>query len=142
MSVFCIALRAGVRPLHSAATSVCSVPERHPVHELSVCEAIVDTARQRAEGRPVKEVTVRIGHLRQVVPDALLFGWEILTDETDLKGCQLRIEQIPATIACRACRAETTLDLPILMCGTCESFDVTLLSGEEFLIVSMEVMEV
>jgi hydrogenase nickel incorporation protein HypA/HybF len=112
------------------------------VHELSVCEAIVDTARQRADGRPVKQVTVRIGHLRQVVPDALQFGWELLTDDTDLKGCQLFIEQIPATIACRACQAETTLDLPILMCGACESFDVTLLSGEEFLMVSMEVMEV
>jgi hydrogenase nickel incorporation protein HypA/HybF len=112
------------------------------VHELSVCEAIVGTAMQRADGRPVKQVTVRIGHLRQVVPDALQFGWEILTDDTDLKGCELRIEQIPARIACRACQAETTLDMPILICGACESFDVTLLSGEEFLIVSMEVMEV
>src|SRR5580692_6558162 len=94
---------------------------------------------KRAHGRPVKQVTVRIGHLRQVVPDALQFGWEVLTEGTDLKGCQLLIEQVPATVKCQRCGAETTLDMPILMCGTCESFDVTLLSGEEFLIVSMEV---
>jgi hydrogenase nickel incorporation protein HypA/HybF len=118
------------------------VPERHPVHELSVCEAIVGTTVTRADGRPVTQVTVRIGHLRQVVPDALQFGWEMLTADTDLKGCELVIEQIPATIACRSCHAETTLDLPILMCGTCESFDVKLLSGEEFQIASMQVMEV
>jgi hydrogenase nickel incorporation protein HypA/HybF len=97
---------------------------------------------RRADGRPVKQVTVRIGHLRQVVPDALQFGWEVLTDDTDLNGCELRIEQIPAKIACRVCQVETTLDMPILMCSACESFNVTLLSGEEFLIVSMEVMEV
>ena len=119
--------------------SVCSVAERHAVHELSVCEAIVGTTLKRAEGRHVQQVTVRIGHLRQVVPDALQFGWEILTESTELKGCELLIEQVPATVTCQDCGAETTLDLPILMCGSCESFDVTLLSGEEFLIVSMEV---
>jgi hydrogenase nickel incorporation protein HypA/HybF len=115
------------------------VAERHAVHELSVCDAIVGTTLKRAEGRRVTHVTVRIGHLRQVVPDALQFGWEILTESTDLKGCALSIEQVPAAVTCQACGEETQLDLPILMCGSCESFDVTLLRGEEFLIVSMEV---
>ncbi len=113
--------------------------ERHTVHELSVCDAIVGTTLKRAEGRPVTQVTVRIGHLRQVVPDALQLGWEILTESTELKGCALSIEQVPAAVKCQECEAETTLDLPILICGSCASFDVTLLSGEEFLIVSMEV---
>jgi hydrogenase nickel incorporation protein HypA/HybF len=108
------------------------------VHELSLCDAILGTTMKYAEGRPVRQVTVRIGHLRQVVPDALLFGWEVLTESTDLKGCELVIEQIPATVECRECRAVTTLDMPILACATCESFEVTLLSGEEFLIVSMD----
>jgi Zn finger protein HypA/HybF involved in hydrogenase expression len=31
--------------------------------------------------------------------------------------------------------------MPILCCGTCESFETKLLSGEEFLIVSMDVEE-
>lgn len=109
------------------------------MHELSVCDAIVGTTLQRAKGRPVTRVTVRIGHLRQVVPDALQFGWDVLTESTELHGCELLIEQVPATVRCRTCDAETTLDMPILMCGACESFDVELLSGEEFLIVSMEV---
>jgi hydrogenase nickel incorporation protein HypA/HybF len=109
------------------------------MHELSVCDAIVGTTLKRAEGRRVTQVTVQIGHLRQVVPDALQFGWEVLTDSTDLKGCELLIEQVPAVVRCQGCGTETTLDMPILMCGACESFDVTLLSGEEFLIVSMDV---
>ena len=121
---------------------ICSPPERHSVHELSLCDAIVGTTMKHAEGRPVTQVTVRIGHLRQVVPDALRFGWELLTEPTELKGCELVIEQIPATVECRECHALTTLDMPILTCGTCGSFAVTLLSGEEFLIVSMELAEV
>jgi hydrogenase nickel incorporation protein HypA/HybF len=111
------------------------------VHELSLCDAILGTTMKHARGRPVAQVTVRVGHLRQVVPDALRFGWQVLTESTDLKGCELVIEQIPATVECRECRAVSTLDMPILACATCGSFEVALLSGEEFLIVSMELAE-
>jgi hydrogenase nickel incorporation protein HypA/HybF len=121
---------------------ICSIPERHSVHELSLCDAILGTTMKYAEGRPVSQVTVRIGHLRQVVPDALRFGWELVTEPTDLQGCELVIEQVPATVECRECRAVTTLEMPILSCGTCGSFEVTLLTGEEFLLVALELAEV
>ena len=111
------------------------------MHELSLCEAIAATVSKHAGGRAVSEVAVRIGHLRQVVPDALTFSWEVLTAGTGLAGSQLVIEQVPAVVRCDACGAETTLDLPILMCGSCEGAQVTLLSGEEFQIVSLEVSE-
>jgi hydrogenase nickel incorporation protein HypA/HybF len=111
------------------------------VHELSLCDAIVGTTRQHADGQRVTQVTVRIGHLRQAVPDALQFGWQVLTDDTELKGCELVIEQVPAVVECQLCGAHTTLDMPILCCGTCESFETKLLSGEEFLMVSMDVAE-
>lgn len=111
------------------------------MHELSLCDAILGTTIERAHGRPVTQVTVRIGHLRQVVPDALVFGWEVVTESTDLKGCELVVEQVPATVQCKECQAETALDMPILACGRCGSFSVTLLTGEEFLIVSMQVAE-
>jgi hypothetical protein len=35
----------------------------------------------------------------------------------------------------------STLDLPVLVCGGCGSFEVSLRSGEEFLIVSMDLAE-
>ncbi len=112
------------------------------MHELSLAQAIVDTTTRHADGRPLKSVTVRIGHLRQVVPDSLQFSWEVLTERGDLQGCALVIEEIPAVVACGECGAMTTLDMPILSCASCESFDVRLVSGEEFLIVSMDVVEV
>jgi hydrogenase nickel incorporation protein HypA/HybF len=111
------------------------------VHELSICDAIVSTTLQHADGQVVTQVTVRIGHLRQVVPDALRFGWELLTEPTTLKGAELVIEQVPATVSCTVCGKETTLDMPILACGSCGSFDVKLLTGEEFLIVSMDLAD-
>lgn len=112
------------------------------MHELALGQAIIDTIDRRADGRDVRQVTVRIGHLRQVVPDSLQFAWEMLTEGSDhLSGCRLVIDHVAAVVACRECDARTTLELPILVCATCASFDVELVSGEEFQIATMDVAE-
>ncbi|MGA2932574.1 MAG: hydrogenase maturation nickel metallochaperone HypA [Acidimicrobiales bacterium] len=111
------------------------------MHELSICNAIASTAAKHAEGRPVTQVTVQIGHLRQVVPDALQFSWEVVSSTTDLKDAELVIEQVPAVVECLDCGAQTTLDYPILACGSCEGFGVKLLSGEELLVVSIDLVD-
>ncbi len=112
------------------------------MHELSICSAIANTAAKHADGRSVSQVTVQIGHLRQVVPDALQFSWEVVSSTTDLKDAALVIEQVPAVVECTNCGARTILDLPILACGKCEGFDVKLLSGEELLVVSIDLVDV
>jgi hydrogenase nickel incorporation protein HypA/HybF len=112
------------------------------MHELSVCEAIAGAVNRHAGGQPVTSVLVRIGHLRQVVPDALTFSWQMITTGTDLEGSVLEVESVPATVSCRACGAETTLDMPIVACGQCFSRDVELLTGEEFAVVSLELAPV
>ncbi len=112
------------------------------MHELSLCEAIAATVTKHAGERTAAGVVVRIGHFRQVVPDALSFCWTMLTEGTDLKGCALEIEQVPAVVRCNACGSETTLDVPIMICGACEGDDVTLVSGEEFQVVSLDLSEV
>lgn len=111
------------------------------MHELSICSAIASTAAKHAEGRPVSQVTVRIGHLRQVVPDALQFSWEIVSSTTELKDAELVIEQVPAVVECSDCGARTSLDMPIMTCGPCGGFNVTLLSGEELLVVSIDLVD-
>lgn len=99
--------------------------------------AIADTVTRYADGQCVQRVEVRIGYFRQVVPDSLMFSWELLTDGTALAGCELVVEQVPAVIKCRSCRQQTMLDWPVLLCSRCASRDVELLSGDEFLIASI-----
>ncbi len=111
------------------------------MHELALGQAIVDTVSRHAEGRRVQRVTVRIGYLRQVVPDALQFAWEVLTDRSDLAGCQLDVDHVPAVVSCRVCATTTTLEWPLLVCAACESSDVELVSGEEFLIATIDVAQ-
>jgi hydrogenase nickel incorporation protein HypA/HybF len=112
------------------------------VHELSLAQAIADTTLRHADGRPVAAVHVRIGHFRQVVPESLLFAWELLTDDSALAGAALGIEHVEAVVECSGCGARTTLDLPVLACGSCGTTEVTLVSGDEFTIQTIDVAEV
>jgi hydrogenase nickel incorporation protein HypA/HybF len=108
------------------------------VHELSMCDAIARTVVDRAAGRRVLSVSVRIGHLRQVVPDTMTFCWEMVTAGTELAGTGLDIEHVVATVSCDDCEAVTTLDAPVLACASCGSRAVTLRSGEELMILSLD----
>ncbi len=71
------------------------------MHELSIAEAVVRVATRHARGRAVAKVTLRAGHLRQVVPSALEFAFELVAVGTEVEGAGLEIEEVPAAGVCR-----------------------------------------
>ena len=73
------------------------------MHELSVSAAVVDTAVRHAGGRPVAVVNLRVGHLRQVVPDSLLFYFGLVARDTVCAGARLEVEVVPARLRCEGC---------------------------------------
>ncbi|MGH2858700.1 MAG: hydrogenase maturation nickel metallochaperone HypA, partial [Solirubrobacteraceae bacterium] len=62
------------------------------MHELSLSGAIVDTAVRHARGRRVTLVSLRVGALRQVVPDSLAFYFEFVARGTLCEGARLEQE--------------------------------------------------
>lgn len=111
------------------------------MHELSIAESIVAVAERHAAGRPVAKVELRVGHLRQVVPSALEFAFELVSRGTVLDGAELAIEAIPARGRCRACGTETTMNGFPLACSACGDLDMEVLAGEELLVDSLELEE-
>ena len=111
------------------------------MHELSIADAIVTIASRHAAGRKVTRVEVRVGHLRQVVPDSLTFAFELITAGTELEGAELAIEEVAATVRCGACAAETTLHEFPAHCSACGGFDVEVTGGEELLVDALEIEE-
>ncbi len=109
------------------------------MHELAIADAIVQVASRHAAGRRVVAVDVRVGHLRQVVADSLLFGFELTVQGTALEGAQLNIEAVPAAGACRACGAYGPLGGFPLSCARCGALDVDVLEGEELEVETVEV---
>jgi hydrogenase nickel incorporation protein HypA/HybF len=111
------------------------------LHELSIAESVIRIASRRANGRRVMKVQMRVGHLRQVVPSALTFGFGLLAEGTSVEGAELEVEQVPAEGRCRGCGVESRLDGFPLQCEGCGSFDLDILKGEELMVDSLELEE-
>ncbi|CQD22990.1 hydrogenase expression/synthesis, HypA [Mycobacterium lentiflavum] len=112
------------------------------MHELSICSSMVDIVRKHAAGREVRAVHVRVGAMRQIVPDTLVYCWSMVTETSDLHGVELCVERIPAKIRCTECGHEQVLDALTMACASCAGHAVDLVEGDEFLITSLELAEV
>jgi hydrogenase nickel incorporation protein HypA/HybF len=112
------------------------------LHELAIAESIVGIAGRHANGRRVTKVQLKVGHLRQVVPSALSFSFELVAQGTPVEGAELEMEEVPATGSCRGCGAESRLKEFPLQCGVCGGFDLQVLEGEELFVESLELEEV
>jgi hydrogenase nickel incorporation protein HypA/HybF len=110
------------------------------VHELSLSSAIVNTVVKHAEGRRVSVVSMRIGALRQVVPDTLEFYFEFVARGTVCEGARLEQELIPARVRCEPCDREWEIDTPIFRCPGCGGA-ASVVGGSEFEVESIDVEE-
>ncbi len=100
------------------------------MHELAITCNVVAIVEKAAQGRRVSAVTLEIGQLAGVLPDAVAFCFDGVTQGTLLEGAALTIRQIEGRGRCRACGAEfsTTTIYQICACG---SADIDRISGEE-----------
>jgi hydrogenase nickel incorporation protein HypA/HybF len=112
------------------------------MHELSLAEAVVRICCEHADGRRVTAVELNVGRLRQVVPDALGFAFELVAQGTPVEGAALQIHEVPVRVACGVCGVETEIERFPLACGGCGGFAVEIVAGEECHVESLEVESV
>jgi hydrogenase nickel incorporation protein HypA/HybF len=106
---------------------------------MSVAGAVLETVERHAAGRPVTVVRLRVGHLRQVVPESLRFYWEIVARETLCEGARLELEDVAVVLACPECDRRWAPELPAFRCSRCGSTDVEVRAGDELLVEYIEV---
>ncbi|MBA3720633.1 MAG: hydrogenase maturation nickel metallochaperone HypA [Nocardioidaceae bacterium] len=73
------------------------------MHELAITQGVVDAVTARTGTARVAAVTVRVGRLSGVVPDAMRFCFDLVTESTPLAGARLDIEQPEGRARCRDC---------------------------------------
>jgi hydrogenase nickel incorporation protein HypA/HybF len=115
------------------------------MHEMGVAMQIVEIATasipEDLVGARVAKVNLKVGKLSAIVPDSLQFCFEAVSRDTALEGARLHIMEIPVRAVCNACQNEWGIDQPAFTCPQCQSGDITLLSGRELDIESIELAE-
>lgn len=109
------------------------------MHELALSSAIVNTVAKHADGRGVAVVNLRVGRLRQVVPDTLEFYFEFVARDTVCEGAQLVQEVVDARLRCQQCGRTWEIEIPNFRCPQCGGSEVEIASGDEFEVESIEV---
>ena len=83
-------------------------------------------------------VTLEIGALSGVVPEALEFCFDACTRETLLAGARLEIERIAAVGYCRSCNRDAPVTAYFDPCPGCGAH-LEMQSGEELRVKELEV---
>lgn len=106
------------------------------MHELSITRNIVAIVGEYANGARVTQVTLEVGKLSAVMPDAIRFCFDVVAQGTVLEGARLEVIEVPGRGRCRTCGLDIELRQLVERCP-CGSSDLDRLSGEELRIKQM-----
>jgi hydrogenase nickel incorporation protein HypA/HybF len=113
------------------------------MHELSVIEALLEQVRQETgPGTTVRSVRLRVGALRQLVPEMLKFCYDATVRGTSLEGSRLDVEEWPAEARCRQCCLTFAVEDYWFECPRCGATGADLLHGDELQLLSLELEKV
>ncbi|HZD66374.1 MAG TPA: hydrogenase maturation nickel metallochaperone HypA [Acidimicrobiales bacterium] len=107
------------------------------MHELGLCEAVLAATRQRAAGRPVAGVRVRVGAFQAVDAAAFGQGFALVATGTEAEGAHLDLVVVPAQVRCRACGTETHTADPLVLCPGCGAPDLDTEGGDDLVLESL-----
>ncbi|MCL2340051.1 MAG: hydrogenase maturation nickel metallochaperone HypA [Actinomycetia bacterium] len=104
----------------------------------SVLETALAAATAATAAR-ITRITLSIGELSDVLPEAMHFAHQALVPNTLADGSELQIKLVAARAHCLSCDAEYHPQAYQIVCPYCQSFAVELLSGRELTIDAVEV---
>lgn len=110
------------------------------MHELSIAQNMVELIEEAARGRRVRRVRLEVGALAGVLPEALVFCFDMATEDTLLSGAALEILNVPGIARCQDCNEVFPIDSYLATCA-CGSCRLTYLNGQELNIKSVDVEE-
>ncbi|MGH8969591.1 MAG: hydrogenase maturation nickel metallochaperone HypA [Actinomycetes bacterium] len=109
------------------------------MHELGLCESVLDTVERRAAGRRVSGVTVRVGALHRVVDESMQTAFAMVSTGTVADGAALSLVHVPVRVSCLGCGLDAESGDPLAVCPRCSSTDLDLSGGDDLLLESITV---
>jgi hydrogenase nickel incorporation protein HypA/HybF len=111
------------------------------VHELGLCEGILEAVERRAAGRRVTRVRVRVGARHRVVEPALDQAFALVAQGTVADGAAVDLVVVPSLHRCRDCGAEGEATDDLAACSACGGLDLDVSGGDELILEAIHVEE-
>ncbi|MDQ1361242.1 MAG: hydrogenase nickel incorporation protein HypA/HybF [Acidimicrobiaceae bacterium] len=108
------------------------------MHELGLCEDIVAAVEQRAGERPVAKVTIRVGRLHHVHPEAFDQSFAMAAAGGVADGAAAQLVLLPVQVRCHGCDTHHEANELIAVCPRCGGVDLELTGGDELVLESIE----
>lgn len=112
------------------------------MHELSLCEGVLQILEEQAVSRDFKRVTrvwLEIGALSGVDPEALRFGFDVVMKDTLADAAVLEIIDLPGTAWCMPCGRPVPVEARFDACPHCGGYQLQVTAGDEMRIKELEV---
>jgi hydrogenase nickel incorporation protein HypA/HybF len=116
--------------------------ETSTLHELSLTQNLIEIAEEHARrenATVITSMTMEIGALSGVIPEAVEFAFEACTKDTLADGAKLEIRRIPALGRCQQCSQECAMENLLDGCTACGSFALDIIKGQEMALIEMEI---
>ena len=111
------------------------------MHELAICQSLMDQVESIAAERSAHSVTsivIAMGPLSGVEAELLKNAYPIASAGTVAENAELVIEYLPIRVKCSQCGSESDALPNKLICKQCGDWRTTLLSGDEMMLMSVE----
>ena len=114
------------------------------MHEIGIVRQLVRTVTEFAEENAVtdiREVVTDCGELSLVIPEYLEQLYPVIAKDSILKNAKLTVHTVPGLAECDDCDEIFNVVETRGYCPSCGSFEKTVLSGKDFTIREIIVME-
>lgn len=111
------------------------------MHELAICQSLMDQVQDIALERNALSVTsivVGMGPLSGVEAQLLKNAYTVASAGTVAEDAELIIENLPIRVKCGQCGCESDASPNKLVCKQCGDWRTTLVSGDELMLMSVE----
>ena len=98
------------------------------------------TEQVKAKGRrKIHKMELNVGELSGVVPDALMFAFDVVSEGTVAEGADLKLTTVPTLCYCTHCRREFYPMSWIYACPYCQHLSNDVREGKNLELVSLEI---
>jgi hydrogenase nickel incorporation protein HypA/HybF len=111
------------------------------MHELAICQSLMDQIESIAaerNARCVTSIVIGMGPLSGVEAQLLKNAYPVASAGTIAEDAELIIEYLPIRVKCSQCGSESDALPNKLVCKQCGDWRTTLVSGDELLLMSVE----